>query len=319
MKSSFALIILFTAHYYVNTTTPLAPYYDHDEVLENMMKEDGTNGNLYDIFKQRLQRVQQDLSYHELPREYSKETYQPESGDDDWKYQYAVASNRNNMENHIHKNLQYYKYHSQPDNFAHNPLYFKLDEFQKSIEDDSGDKKEGLKIMVDKGSNRKKMQISMTNVYQTNNLNRHHDNLINEYDDIVDYNVTPLNKLYRRRQTENITDLTDNGQNTSQSLYPSVLTNALEISLSPTLRHETNNGSLLSNIAQRMNTSTLDLAKKLTMPLNMKIDPNILNKMVQSYINGNGMILIYFHFLTSFEFTHPDNIVCYQTAVLSAE
>ncbi|XP_073818493.1 uncharacterized protein isoform X3 [Musca autumnalis] len=78
--------------------------------------------------------------------------------------------------------------------------------------------------------------------------------------------------------------------NSSKSLYPSVLTKALEISLNSNAHDGNNNqGNLLANIAQKMNTSVMDLATTLTKPINSNEsslkESGEMRRIMQNYIS----------------------------------
>uniref|UniRef100_A0A1B0ESC6 Uncharacterized protein n=1 Tax=Glossina morsitans morsitans TaxID=37546 RepID=A0A1B0ESC6_GLOMM len=74
---------------------------------------------------------------------------------------------------------------------------------------------------------------------------------------------------------------------TNNSLYPTVLTKALEISLNPS--NNANSGNLLANVAKRMNTTTLDLAEKIANSGDVNqyalSNGGHLNKMVENYMS----------------------------------
>uniref|UniRef100_A0A1A9UJU6 Uncharacterized protein n=1 Tax=Glossina austeni TaxID=7395 RepID=A0A1A9UJU6_GLOAU len=74
---------------------------------------------------------------------------------------------------------------------------------------------------------------------------------------------------------------------TNNSLYPTVLTKALEISLNPS--NNANSGNLLANVAKRLNTTTLDLAEKIVNSGDVNqyalSNGGHLNKMVENYMS----------------------------------
>lgn len=72
----------------------------------------------------------------------------------------------------------------------------------------------------------------------------------------------------------------------NSSLYPSVLTKALEISLNPT-NPSNSHGNILGNVAQKLNTSTLDLAQQLTKTKNPQ-DNDKFATMIQGYLKSKG-------------------------------
>ncbi|KNC24871.1 hypothetical protein FF38_07859 [Lucilia cuprina] len=69
------------------------------------------------------------------------------------------------------------------------------------------------------------------------------------------------------------------------SLYPTVLTKALQISLNPSAPSPIG-GSLLGNVAQQLNTSTLDLAKEITKSETANNNDQY-SQIVQSYFTNN--------------------------------
>ncbi|XP_019891328.1 uncharacterized protein LOC109612074 [Musca domestica] len=80
-------------------------------------------------------------------------------------------------------------------------------------------------------------------------------------------------------------------RNLSQSLYPSVLTKALEISLNPNKTGINNKGNILENIADKMNTSVMDIASILTKPMDLNVttleESKNLKGIIKNYIFGN--------------------------------
>lgn len=74
------------------------------------------------------------------------------------------------------------------------------------------------------------------------------------------------------------------------SLYPSVLTKAVEITMNPSTCAKSG-GNLLANVAQKMNTNILDLANKLAASPTTADTRSILPETYQRFIKTNGKLL----------------------------
>lgn len=101
-----------------------------------------------------------------------------------------------------------------------------------------------------------------------------------------DHNILDNTSIYRREV------LSDSNMRNSEksSLYPSVLTKALEISLNPT-NPSNSHGNILANVAQKLNTSTLDLAQQLTKTKNPQ-DNDKFATMIQGYLKSKGKTIL---------------------------
>lgn len=108
-----------------------------------------------------------------------------------------------------------------------------------------------------------------------------------EINNLLAPKTTHSNALIYRREVPGKGDNNINLENSS--LYPSVLTKTLQISLNPSGPTYTG-GGLLNNVAQKLNTSTLDLAEKLTKSQNGQNNEQFA-QMVQSYLTNNGKLL----------------------------
>lgn len=170
----------------------------------------GTNGDLYDIFLERLNQVKQELIYNELP---------------DNNHEGMLSSRKITPRQ------------AKTINLAH-----------KSV-----------------------------NHFQINNL---------ETSNTMHRNLSHIPKI-NRSPNDNISH-----RNLSQSLYPSVLTKALEISLDPNKAGINDKGNILENIADKMNTSVMDIASILTQPMDLNAttleESNDLKAILKHYISGNG-------------------------------
>ncbi|XP_037810933.1 dual specificity protein kinase splB [Lucilia sericata] len=128
----------------------------------------------------------------------------------------------------------------------------------------------------------------LRNKYSYENLNE--DYGYPSYDDEMLDIITPKaldydDLIYRREVSSN----TINNRNLeNSSLYPTVLTKALQISLNPSAPSHIG-GSLLSNVAQQLNTSTLDLAKEITKSETTK-NGDQFSQTVQSYLTNNNAV-----------------------------
>ena len=78
-------------------------------------------------------------------------------------------------------------------------------------------------------------------------------------------------------------------QGGNASLYPSVLTKAVEISMNPSIGPKSG-GNLLANVAQKMNTNVLDLANKLAVSSGSADTTGNLAETVQRLIKPNGKL-----------------------------
>lgn len=101
----------------------------------------------------------------------------------------------------------------------------------------------------------------------------------------VPSDVAQVHSAHYRRETGNKSS-TDKTK--SLSVYPSVLTKALEISLDPAVNARSS-GHFLANVAEQMNTSALGLAKELTKSSEGTLNNEInLSSILKNYVANNG-------------------------------
>lgn len=105
------------------------------------------------------------------------------------------------------------------------------------------------------------------------------------YEDIKNPNYLSSVPYKTRREA-----LPKQGENAS--LYPSVLTKAVEISMSPSICPKSG-GNLLANVAQKMNTNMLDLANKLAVSSGSADTTGNLAETVQRLIKPNGKLTLH--------------------------